>query len=215
MREGRASTVLSMREQERPCQLEESLEVRLMAFPRQQRSQVRILSGVAFASAWAFRCKKRCRERVRVLTLSTVGSTPLHNFATKACSFSELVSRSVITFLRSMSRLGKQSTGRRPLFRPLPDHRLVNVELDGEPVVAREHETVASLLASIVDPDLNRRSTVSSLPHAGAASIPAGRCILVGCGPLLLLLATQLVEAVHFSLDRFVQAAPQSEHAHG
>jgi D-hydroxyproline dehydrogenase subunit gamma len=61
----------------------------------------------------------------------------------------------------------KQASPRRPLFRPLRDEpRLVQLELDGKPLAAREHDTVASLLLGVVDPAFYRRSTVSDLPRA-------------------------------------------------
>lgn len=66
-----------------------------------------------------------------------------------------------------MNKPDKNAAARGPLFRPLRDEpREVQVELDGETVVARARDTVASLLLGIVDPDLYRRSAASGLPRA-------------------------------------------------
>jgi predicted molibdopterin-dependent oxidoreductase YjgC len=66
-----------------------------------------------------------------------------------------------------MNNPDKNAAACGPLFRPLRDEpRLVRVELDGETVMARERDTVASLLLGSVAPDLYRRSAASGLPRA-------------------------------------------------
>ena len=65
-----------------------------------------------------------------------------------------------------MNRTDKKGVPR-PLFRALrSEPRRVRLELDGEPIAAREQETVASLLLSLVDPHLYRLSSVSAEPRA-------------------------------------------------
>lgn len=66
-----------------------------------------------------------------------------------------------------MNKPDKNAAARGPLFRPLRNGSgVVQVELDGETVVAREGDTVASFLLGVVDPGLYRRSAASGLPRA-------------------------------------------------
>ena len=66
-----------------------------------------------------------------------------------------------------MNKSDKQSSAPAPLYRPFgAEARLVRVEVDGESVMAREQDTVASLLLGLVAADLYRRSTVSGLSRA-------------------------------------------------
>ncbi|MCX5494377.1 (2Fe-2S)-binding protein [Kaistia dalseonensis] len=54
-----------------------------------------------------------------------------------------------------------------PLFRSLRDEvPSIPVDLDGEPMIAREQDTVASFLLRTVDPDRYRQSVVSAQSHA-------------------------------------------------
>jgi predicted molibdopterin-dependent oxidoreductase YjgC len=66
-----------------------------------------------------------------------------------------------------MCRFGKQEAAVRPLFRSLREEApSVQVELDGEPMIAREQDSVASFLLRTVDPDRYRQSAVSGRPRA-------------------------------------------------
>lgn len=66
-----------------------------------------------------------------------------------------------------MDRTDKKGDRCPPLFRALYNEpRRVHLELDGEPIAAREQETVASLLLGLVDPHLYRQSRVGAEPRA-------------------------------------------------
>lgn len=67
-----------------------------------------------------------------------------------------------------MSKSGKQLVDAPPLFRRLPEQIgvPVRVNLDGEPVDAREGDTVASLLLRTVPTNRYRQSPVSGRPRA-------------------------------------------------
>jgi D-hydroxyproline dehydrogenase subunit gamma len=66
-----------------------------------------------------------------------------------------------------MSKTDKHPPARAPLFRPLYNTpQPIQVELDGKPVMAREQETVASLLLRVASPESYRKSLVSGTARA-------------------------------------------------
>lgn len=66
-----------------------------------------------------------------------------------------------------MNNPDKNAAASGPLFRPSRDEpQTVRVELDGETVMARERDTVASLLLGSVTPDSYRLAVASGLPRA-------------------------------------------------
>jgi hypothetical protein len=102
----------------------------------------------------------------RSATRRSLAARSLHNFSIDERRLWELAPHLVITYGRFMNRTDKKGV-RRPLFRALhSEPRRIHLEFDGEPIAAREQETVASLLLGLVDPHHYRQSRVSAEPRA-------------------------------------------------